>query len=448
MQYKDLNQESILSNIIAELTNTSGDEFFNTLTLQLDKVIHADYTFIARFDEQNYSARTISLVAKGEVAENIEYSLKNTPCQDVYGDTTCVYPSGICQLFPEDELLVEMQIEGYIGAPLYSSVGKVIGLVVAMYEQPIEKKELIQSLFELFSGRISAEIERVEYEQELKSLNNSLEDQVELRTKELSDALANLKATQERMVEQERLASLGALVAGVAHEINTPLGIAMLSGTNITDIAESLSKKLEAKTLSQKDLSHGLADISESGESLVHNLRRAAELIANFKQVSAERKITDYAELNLKEWLDTQLSSLCPLMVQGDIQIQASLPEQPVFLTTCPTKLSQVLINIAQNAAMHAYDQSYSKEQRVLDIKVKEQQDKVVIVFEDYGLGMAKEVSAKVFDPFFTTKRNAGGTGLGLSIVHSIVKGTLQGDLSVESELGKGTRFTIAINKS
>ena len=448
MQSGELNQENVLSNIIAELKNTSGDEFFNTITLQLDRVIKADYTFIARINEDAHTSRTISLVANGKVADNIEYSLRNTPCDDVYGDTTCVYPSGICEIYPEDQLLVDMKIEGYIGSPLYSSVGKVMGLVVAMYEQPIQNQEFTQSLFELFSGRISAEIERVEHEQELRVLNDNLEHKVATRTKELTDVVSHLKATQERMIEQERLVSLGALVAGVAHEINTPLGVAMLSSTNITDIVKNLNTKVEQQHLSKRDLESALSDITESGEALVHNLRRAAELITNFKQVAVERNITEQSTINLKNWLLTQLSSLRPLMKQSGINIHAKLPETSIILHTYPSKLSQVLVNIAQNAAVHAYDESYSSEQKTLDIEVLDKGNVIEISMADQGVGMTEETLNKIYDPFFTTNRSSGGTGLGLSIVHSIVKGTLEGDIEVSSELGKGSRFTILINKT
>lgn len=282
----------------------------------------------------------------------------------------------------------------------------------------------------------------------MQNLNDSLETQVQLRTKELTDAVADLKTTQERMIEQERLASLGSLVAGVAHEINTPLGVAMLSGTNITDIVRNLTTKVEQEHLSKRELNNALADISESGEALVHNLRRAAELIVNFKQVAVERNITERSTINLKNWLLTQLSSLGPLMKQSGITLHANLPEEMIILTTYPAKLSQVLVNIAQNTAVHAYDDSYSSTEKTLTIEVKNKGDIITITLSDQGVGMDAETLNKIYDPFFTTRRSSGGTGLGLSIVHSIVKGTLEGEIYVDSSPNKGTRFVIEINKA
>lgn len=438
--------EHIISHIIAKLTNTSGDEFFNTLTLQLHEVIGADYTFIARIDEERHISTTISLVVNGSIAENIEYSLKNTPCDDVYDDSTCIYPKEICRLYPKDQLLVDMQVEGYLGSPLHNSKGQVMGLVVALYKSEIVDPSLTKSLFELFSGRISAEIEREEHAQQLQALNDNLESEVEKRTKELTETLENLKATQEHMMAQERLASLGSLVAGVAHEINTPIGVAMLSSTNISDISDRLNNKLEKQVLSKNDLTSALDDIAESSESLQHNLRRAADLITNFKQVAVERNLTDYTHVNLNKWLDTQLSSLRPLMKQNGVKLNAQIDDEVINLKTYPSKLSQVLVNIAQNAAVHGFDGEHS-DNKELSIHLTQNKDNVFVSIKDNGKGIPTDIKNKIFDPFFTTKRNSGGTGLGLSIVHSIVTGTLDGTIDVNSSEGVGTEFVLTLPK-
>lgn len=438
--------EHIISHIIAKLTNTSGDEFFNTLTLQLHEVIGADYTFIARIDKARHVSRTISLVAKGNIAENFEYSLKHTPCADVFDDSTCIYPKEICQLYPQDQLLIDMNIEGYLGSPLHNSRGEVIGLVVALYESEINAPSLNKSLFELFSGRISAEIEREEHAKQLQALNDNLESEVEKRTKELTETLENLKATQERMMAQERLASLGSLVAGVAHEINTPIGVAMLSSTNISDISDRLNNKLENQVLSKNDLTSALSDIAESSESLQHNLRRAADLITNFKQVAVERNLTDYTHVNLNKWLDTQLSSLRPLMKQSGVKLNAQIDDDVINLKTYPSKLSQVLVNIAQNAAVHGFEDEHS-DNKVLSIHLSQDKGNVFVSIKDNGKGIPSDIKSKIFDPFFTTKRNSGGTGLGLSIVHSIVTGTLDGTIDVNSSEGAGTEFVLTLPK-
>lgn len=246
--------EEYLPRIIKSLKATHGSDFFNSLTIQLDKTIGADYTFIAKLDREKYVSRTICLVAKGEIIENFEYSLANTPCASVAGDTVCIYPENICVFYPKDQLLVDMKVEGYVGAPLFDSLGKVIGIVVALYETKIENPDFIVSLFELFSGRISAEIEREEKEQELIHFNKNLERLIKERTVELSNAIENLKFTQDKLIEQEKMASLGHLVAGIAHEINTPLGVAVLSCSNIHDSVAELYKRIKNNTLKNQNL--------------------------------------------------------------------------------------------------------------------------------------------------------------------------------------------------
>ena len=178
-----------LAQIIKSLKSSYGSDFFDSLTLQLHQLIGADYTFIAKLDKARYVSQTISLVAKGNKADNFEYSLTDTPCADVSDNSVCIYPRDICALYPNDQLLIDMKIDGYLGAPLHDSNGDVMGLIVALYETEITNGDEVVALFELFSGRISAEIEREDKELQLKYLNNSLEDKVNRRTQELSSNL-------------------------------------------------------------------------------------------------------------------------------------------------------------------------------------------------------------------------------------------------------------------
>jgi len=176
--------EGVLPEIIKSLKSTYGDDFFNEITLQLNKIIGTDYTFIAQVDADNSLAKTISLAVKGQLAENFEYELINTPCEDVAGDSVCVYPKNICSLFPKDQLLKDMNIEGYVGVPLHDSFGKVKGIIVALHEAEIKDIDLAITLFELFSGRIAAEIERAEQKRNLEQLNKVLDAKV----KELTES--------------------------------------------------------------------------------------------------------------------------------------------------------------------------------------------------------------------------------------------------------------------
>lgn len=190
--------EQVLPGIIKSLKSTYGNDFFNTITLQLSKIIGADYTFIAQVDLVHHTAKTISLVAKNQLTENFEYDLTDTPCATLTHNNICLYPKKICSLFPKDQLLIDMEIEGYVGVPLQDSQGNVIGIIVTLHKNEITDTDFIKTLFELFSGRIAAEIERKKQAYHLEQLN------------------AKLTAKVDELIRSEAKLSL--------HLQNTPLG--------------------------------------------------------------------------------------------------------------------------------------------------------------------------------------------------------------------------------
>lgn len=434
-----------ISGIIKKLQSSYGEAFFNRLTKQLHQVIGADYTFIARLNEQASSARTISLIAKGQIAENFEYDLKNTPCADVSDDNVCVYQNNICQLFPHDQLLIDMGIEGYVGSPLYDSSGKVMGLVVALFEQQIQDSSTITSLFSLFSGRIAAEIERSESEQQLRSLNQNLESKVSMRTAELSTALTKLRASQKKIIEHEKLASLGRLVSGLAHEINSPLGTALLTSSAIEQKVVQLLLMMHEQTLTRSQMENLLSEIQDGQKSLQANMRRAANLVESFKQISTEQHSNQRAEIELTSWLNTVISSVAPLMANNRIEIDAVLPAATITIESYPGQLAQVLTHLLTNVATHAYPDDVSFEQKSVSLSVSSQAKDVVITIADHGIGISQQMLEQVCEPFVTTKRGRGGAGLGLSIVSNLVRGSLEGELSLASQEGKGLTATLTL---
>jgi len=171
---------SELKRIINGLENTSGNDFFKKIVLNLSLVIQNDYIFIARLDLNHRIATTIALSANNKIIDNFTYALAETPCANVAKDATCCYPIDVASLFPNDQLLIDMNIQGYIGTPLHHSNGDVLGIIVALSEKPITNEEQIVTLFDVFSGRISAEIERTEQEKKLNHMLKNLQ-QEELR---------------------------------------------------------------------------------------------------------------------------------------------------------------------------------------------------------------------------------------------------------------------------
>jgi PAS domain S-box-containing protein len=256
--------------------------------------------------------------------------------------------------------------------------------------------------------------------------------------------LRNLRETQNSLIEAEKLAALGRLVAGVAHEVNNPVGISLT-------VASSLERKtaLFAAEVARGDLRRSsLHDFIETGRDasaqLVANLNRAAELIQSFKQVAADRNYSDQRSFDLGDLTEQVVMSLRPGLRKHHLTLNVDC--QPnLTMNSYPGPYGQVLTNLFLNAVAHAFPDGRPG---VVDIKVRESgKDNVEIIFSDNGCGMSLDVRRRAFDPFFTTRRDQGGTGLGLHIVYSIVTNRLGGRLDLDSEPGGGTRIRIILPK-
>jgi signal transduction histidine kinase len=265
------------------------------------------------------------------------------------------------------------------------------------------------------------------------------------RSKDRADtALAELQKTQTDLIQAEKLASLGQLVAGVAHEINTPLGIALTTSTLLGDEAKRFGEAAATGRLQRSVLERFVERMGEGTQLLFSNLTRAADLVHSFKQVAADQASGERRRFEMDEWLQDLLTSLGPVLRKTKHEVLIECPPA-VTVDTYPGALGQVITNLLVNAKAHAYDKGQAGH---LSIRVTEPRPETVrIVFADDGKGIAPEHIGKVFDPFFTTGRSAGSTGLGLHIVYNLVTSRLQGHIRLDSKIGRGTRFTIDIPK-
>jgi signal transduction histidine kinase len=256
------------------------------------------------------------------------------------------------------------------------------------------------------------------------------------------DALEELQRTQADLIQAEKLASLGQLVAGVAHEINTPVGIALTTGTQLSEEVRRFAEVAESGQLKRSQLYRFVDRIQEGAQLLFSNLNRAAELVHSFKQVAADQASGERRRFDMRVWLDELMTSLGPVLRKSHHDVSVTCRDG-LILDTYPGTLSQVLTNLVMNALTHAYDDGQTG---ALTLTVSEPEpDAIRIVFCDDGKGIAPENLGRVFDPFFTTRRNRGSTGLGLHIVYNLVTGMLNGKIDVDSEPGHGTTFTIEI---
>ncbi|CAO3452248.1 hypothetical protein [Azospirillum argentinense] len=259
---------------------------------------------------------------------------------------------------------------------------------------------------------------------------------------EAERALADLRAAQESLIQAEAMASLGQLVAGVAHEINTPIGIGLTAASHIAEQARDLRVRFDSGTLKKTNLAEYLDAVTEAARLLVSNMNRAAALVQSFKQVAVDQTSGERRSFDLRTYVDEVLFSLRPRLKRTRVTVEVDCPEGLV-MDSFPGALSQVLTNLVINALIHAYADDQRGTIRI--VIRSDGDDHVVIDFSDDGSGISEDHLPKVFEPFFTTKRGEGGSGLGLHIVHSTVTGVLGGTVAVRSVTGQGTGFTLRL---
>jgi PAS domain S-box-containing protein len=255
-------------------------------------------------------------------------------------------------------------------------------------------------------------------------------------------ALRNLRETQNSLIEAEKLAALGRLVAGVAHEVNNPVGISLTVASSLERKTALFAAEVARGDLRRSSLNDFLETSRDASSQLVANLNRAAELITSFKQVAADRNYSDQRVFDLGDLTEQVVMSLRPGLRKHKLTLNVDC--QPnLTMNSYPGPYGQVLTNLFLNAVAHAFPDG---KPGAVDIQVRESgKDNVEIIFSDNGCGMSLDVRRRAFDPFFTTRRDQGGTGLGLHIVYSIVTNRLGGRLDLDSEPGRGTRIQIIL---
>lgn len=260
----------------------------------------------------------------------------------------------------------------------------------------------------------------------------NLEKQVQHRTQEL-------KIAMDELVEREKMASLGRLVTGVAHEINTPLGVAISANSYQEMLLKNVREKITKGEMTKVDLHVNLENLDESMMIVSRNLERASELIHSFKQVSLEQCHEEMSEFDVRNYIQSTILNLKPALQKQRHSVEVICDEN-LRIQSYPGAFSQIITNLIMNSITHGF---VDKEFGYIVIQVTVTGDVIRFIYSDNGKGIAPDILSKVFDPFFTTNRSKGGSGLGLSIVYNIVATKLNGRIHCKSELEKGTVFNI-----
>ena len=281
--------------------------------------------------------------------------------------------------------------------------------------------------------------EQKHIEEKLRKLNENLEKEVGERTAELHRNLQNLEGTQEQLIQSEKMAALGRLVAGVAHEINTPLGISVTAASYLDDRTKRIRKLLDENDLTEEDFLSYLENTIESTGMILTNLERAAGQIKVFKQVAVDQSDEAIRNFLLKEYIQEIIKSLHPELKKKPCLIDILCPEE-LEITTYPGAISQILSNLVMNSMKHGFK---NRDSGAISISCRKENNRICIDYQDNGEGISKETAEKIFEPFFTTARGDGGTGLGLHIVYNLVTQKLKGRISINTQQTEGLGFLI-----
>ena len=260
-------------------------------------------------------------------------------------------------------------------------------------------------------------------------------------TKKLKVTLENLQNMQEQLIQSEKLASLGKLTAGVAHEINTPLGIAVTSTSSALENTKDIKVDFENNTLTKSAMVKYFRAMEQAAQLNTSSLERVIELLNNFKQVAADQVVGEIREIDLVDYINEIISTLSAEMKRFRVEYHYS-GVKDVHISTIPGALAQIITNLVTNSLRHGFENSSSGN---ITIEIYAEQSNVSLIYKDDGHGMSQEVLQNIFEPFFTTKRHTGGTGLGMNIVYNIICQKLQGNITIDSKPDHGASFHITL---
>ena len=332
------------------------------------------------------------------------------------------------------EPLGNIDVASWIGAPMLVHEQAYGVMVVQSYDPAIVYTKLELDLLAFIASHVAVAIARMQADRAIRKAKDSLEKQ----NAALNQALTQLQEAQSELVRQEKLASLGQMVAGVAHEINTPLGICVTATSHLVEELRLTKEELAAGEMTEETLNGFFDVVDQSLRIMTTNTQRAASLVRSFKQVAVDQSSDNIRNFNLCKYVGEILLSLQPKLKGRKVAVAVDCPAD-LEVNSFPGAVSQILTNMVVNSLVHGFERDQPGN---ITIRARiEDDDMVAFEYGDDGAGMDADTLAKLFDPFFTTKRGSGGSGLGGHILYNLVTGALGGSLRVESSPGKGLQY-------
>lgn len=309
---------------------------------------------------------------------------------------------------------------------------KELPMHIELYEEWIQTAQHINDMNEkLFIAK-----------EDLSTLNSNLEETVKIRTSDLKDTIRKLETTYKKLLESEKQASLGALVAGVAHEINTPLGVCLTGSTQLREESDQLLRKINKNQMTKADLVDYLNVNNELINIVEFNINRAADIIRSFKKIAIHQSTEIIETFYLDEYIDDLWISISHVTKKYNATFINGLSHDLIYGD--PGDYSQIFTNLFMNTFSHAY---HLGDDARIEASSTTDSEHLTIKYKDFGKGIESNNIVKIFDPFYTTNRAGGGSGLGLNVIYQIITTKLSGEISCESELNHFTEFTIRIGK-
>lgn len=316
---------------------------------------------------------------------------------------------------------------------------------VRVPESEVQEIHVLGRAINAMLDRIEQQINKLQLaETEIRQLNQSLEQKINERTQalktsnqDLLNTLETLHQYQNQIVETEKMASLGQMVAGVAHEVNTPIGLGVTASTLMQDRLADIQVAFDEKKLTSNQLQRFLSESNENLGIIYRNLERAASLIRSFKQVAVDQSNENRRQFSVSQLVNEVLLSLRPNLKKTQHEVVVECDEK-LEIDSKPGPLNQILINLIMNSLIHAFE---NIEKGQIKIQVRVDQNRCFVHYEDNGAGVPEHIKKRIFDPFVTTKRGEGGSGLGMHLVYNLVTQALNGKIYLESSLGEGVRI-------